>query len=141
MAGIMNDVAALLGVELGELFKIKTNGNTQKCKYVFRENGLFTVIDREEYHSCYQLACLVTGEAEIIKLPWKPEDDETYHYWVNLNNVADYDEWSVQRTAWLGDAIDVARLAMGNCFQTEEKALANKGKVVKRYCDVMNRKG
>ncbi len=138
MASVMKEVASLLGVELGEQFKIKTNGGIQKHEYVFRTRGFYFVDEGmgKECAANDQLAMLLTGEAEIVKRPWRPKKGETYRYWANYINVADYGKWRAECLVWRGSAADVSRLAMGNCFPTEEELLANKDEVIKLYSNV-----
>ena len=68
----MKQVAEMLGVEMGERFKIK--GHTNNAEYYISEQGLM----REGFIEPFQkpLTTLLTGEAEIVKKPWKPKESE-----------------------------------------------------------------
>lgn len=134
----MKEVAALLGVGLGERFKTSVDGEIDDDLLVFREKGLcYISSDGVERRTPNSVEALLTGEEEIVKLPWRPKKGDVYYYLANLSNVADYNKWTVCRTAWFSDDVDVCRLAMGNRFQTEEDALANKDKVIQRYHDAL----
>ncbi len=78
MPNIMKDVAVLLGVDMRELFKLNTNGGVHNSTYILRENGLFSILDGKELPARYWSIFIITGEAEIIKLPWRPKRGETY---------------------------------------------------------------
>lgn len=74
-------IAKMLGVEIGEEFKVNLNGWNNI--YRFNNNGLFGKTQTEKWIACPELfGLLVTGNAEIIKLPWKPKKGEYYFTFV-----------------------------------------------------------
>ena len=66
----MQDVANILGVELGEEFKL----DGRKTKYKFTENGLyFYAPDGWWQCSNVLLPRILRGNVEIVKLSWQPK--------------------------------------------------------------------
>ena len=87
----MKEVAALLGVELDEHFKIITeNGNAMQSEYILYEYGAAQYIKNDDYDeensrvkgTYYKnigiLTYLLTGEWKIQKIPFKPKDEQEY---------------------------------------------------------------
>ncbi len=141
MAKVMKEVAALLGVELGEQFRIKWHGNICEDKFAFREDGFYNVDREEKLVIKSWLTALLTGEAEIIKLydlPWRPAVGETC-YCLACGTIDTIDEngdgWYVTAFTWEGDIADVSLFAMGNCFPTEEDLLVYEDEIIERYID------
>lgn len=126
----MAEVAKMLGVELGEEFKINECGNEP---YKLTEKGLETfVANGWRGQGEFMFMWLIKGEHEIIKLPWKPKKGENYYYvsWCKENgkwiiSAAEAEYWPI----YDGDAL---RVDIGNCFQTIEEAEAQKYEVFKR---------
>ena len=109
-------VAEMLGVELGEEFKVSI---TEAFVYKITENGL-----RRRYQTASEwvggspvtLTSLLKGDYSIVKLPWKPKNGDAYWYYRNLREKASWTTWSF-------DSIDFCRWNVGNCFKTEEEAM------------------
>ena len=82
----MSEVAKLLGVELGEEFKIDGDGLPWKSfKYKLDEEGLiFWEEDCQKWLGSEGLSCLLTGKAKIVKLPKQILTDSEKRY---LSNV------------------------------------------------------
>ncbi len=137
MANIMKEVAALLGVELGERFKTRLKGYVYGSEYVLHEDGIFFILDDEEKYAHGFLDAILTGKNEIIKLPWRPKKNERYYYWVNVDGECADGKWEVNSVLWVGDSYDAGHVAMGNCFSTAEEAEAHKDEVIKLYTDVL----
>ena len=122
MKNLMPEVAKLLGVEIGEEFKID-NFNT-----VFRLNEYGSL----EIHSAdgkrwvgentFSLRELLLGNREIIKMPWEPKQGELY--WTVEEDSIFYDSWD-------NDMMDYSYLKLGNCFRTKEEAEANADRIRK----------
>lgn len=93
-------IAEMLGVELGEEFKIKDNTGTLdnvalNSVYAFVKHdsfeGAILTISTGEARPLYMpprplepialkvLELLCRGKCEIIKLPWKPKEDDTFY--------------------------------------------------------------
>lgn len=82
----MQDVARMLGVELGEEFKIKDF----EPVYKLTDYGLCVKVDSVEWHemSGDSFIQLIKGDYEIIKLPWQPKKGDEYYYpGEGFNNV------------------------------------------------------
>ena len=82
----MSEVAKLLGVELGEEFKIDNDGLSFKSfKYKLDEEGLiFWEEGCQKWLGSEELSSLLTGKAKIIKLPIQILTDDEKRY---LSNV------------------------------------------------------
>ena len=68
---LIPEIAHMLGVEIGEDFKIK--GHTEQT-YRFDDDGLkviYSYLMKKTFANA-MLGSLLAGKAEIIKLPWKP---------------------------------------------------------------------
>lgn len=118
----MKEVAALLGVEIGEEFGIEELLDTA---YRLTEMALEEKVDGGTWEatSGYNLQLLLNGTRQIIKKPWKPASGEQYWFLVQ-----DATAWAV----WGGSMMDMTRYAVGNCFRTEEEAEAHKEEVLAR---------
>ncbi len=120
MANCMAEVAKALGVELEEDFRIK--GIRSDLLFRITEGGVFAHYPGSEYGELNKLmlAPLLTGESEVIKLPWKPQEDEKYYVpCININPVHMYDEYY-----WNNDDIDIGYYRMGLVCKTSEEAIA-----------------
>lgn len=94
MANHIAEVAKLLGVELGESFKITsdTQGDYQNY-YRFTENNCIEFSDDGVEWKMTTAAALLKyilmGDIRIVKLPWKPKMGEKY-YIPNIFNRDSY---------------------------------------------------
>lgn len=82
MANHMSEVAELLEVELGEAFQIDNCRSVAEMYYRLTEDGLEqSDTPNGEWNEGDEwiLALLLTGEADIIQLPWKPQDGKQYY--------------------------------------------------------------
>ncbi|MGL6199858.1 MAG: hypothetical protein ACRC3H_13095 [Lachnospiraceae bacterium] len=120
MKNIMPEVAALLGVEIGEEFNVEGGGD---FSYKITERGL---IDQREYDWTTSLYRLLTGEWTIIKKPWKPNDGDKYHYIESDGNI----NWERFDSV---NACDCALLHAGNFFRTEQEAEANRETIMEKF--------
>ena len=113
-------VAKMLGVEVGERFKIIVNGMEKKGLFYF-ENGAIGSGFFEENHQDtinWILIALIFGEAKIKKLPWKPKMKEMYYSpWVDGGKL-DYIYLS-----WNNDSVNLARYDAGLVCRTKEEAI------------------
>lgn len=123
----MKEVAAMLGVELGEEFEV------EGIKYVFNEYGLNYASIVKPYPLPYVLQDLIAGDKEIVRRPWRPKIGQPY--WTvtvsrdGIKDVAPVSQYD-------GDEFDFNNILMGNCFPTHEAAEAAAPKIVKFYEDV-----
>lgn len=104
-------IAELLGLELGEKFKIKGDVGT----YEFGLEGLWGDygIDAEA------LEAILCGSAEIVKLPWKPKKGDVYFTFGLLGS-----KWVVRSLWWGGFPEEYALLDKGWVYRTCEEAQA-----------------
>lgn len=124
MANIIPQIAEMLGVELGEEFKVNLNG-WEKI-YRFNNNGLFGEIQTEKWIACPELfGLLVTGNAKIVKLPWKPKKGELYYSF----GFRGCPKWGVSQQNWANHPCDYALLDKGWAYRTKEEAEAALPKV------------
>ena len=66
----MEQVAELLGVELGEKFKINFHGDISNDEYYIDENSIHEVCDGKVNDYCYPLLiALLNGTDTVVKLP------------------------------------------------------------------------
>ena len=128
---LIPEIAKMLGVELGEEFKIKGfNGVT----YRFANDGLRLTHDdgSRKFDTTANMALidLLSGIAEIVKMPWKPKREGTF--WTFCINGDDDDDLSeVDWYVWHEDVEDLARLKAGWVYRTKEEAEAALPKVAK----------
>ena len=124
---LMCEICKMLGVELGEEFKIKGyNGVT----YRFANDGLRLTHDdgSRKFDTTANMALidLLSGIAEIIKLPWKPKKGDTYYTFELLG-----DKWGVRSSWWGGSPDEYALLEKGWIYRSQEEAEAALPKVAK----------
>ena len=118
----MADVAKMLGVELGEEFKI----NGSNLIYKFFENGLYFRSIEGWLPARYQFLDLIKGECNIVKLPWQPKKGDVYYY--PVSNFKD-----VCCTNWAYSVCDFAFKEAGLIFKTYEECEAALPELRKKY--------
>lgn len=115
----MEQVAKMLGVELGERFQIEFNNgfnskHNEDNKYYLCESGV--KLDKEG-HACISsdmLLGILSGTISIKRKPWKPEYGKCYHF-INEQGLTSWDTW--------GDGCeDILLYKLGNCYKTREHA-------------------
>lgn len=119
---LIPEIAKLLGVELGEEFKVEGDNRT----YWFDLDGLHSgeyVAEDEDDAMLHDLLC---GEVEIIKIPWKPKLDE--RYWTLMSSL-EGGKLYVLNYMWDNSVIDVALHKVGWVYRTKEEAQAALPKV------------
>lgn len=118
-------IAEMLGVELGEEFRIKdckkNELNTSRYK-ITQEEGIMYSMDGEKWCRSAILLSIISGNYSIVRLPWKPKFGEQYwNYSVRTNQAC---------CSMFGEFVeDYAIWKSGNCFRTEEEA-KTKGKEI-----------
>ena len=121
---LIPEIARMLGVELGEEFKVKGR------EYIFHfvDNGLIAYRTDGSvlpYENCLaHFLWLINGEEEIVKLPWKPKKGDVYFTFELLGG-----KWVVRSFWWGGFPNEYALLDKGWVFRSEEKAQAALSKV------------
>ena len=124
----MAEVAKLLGVELGESFKITSDtqgdypGDYQNY-YRFTENNCFeTSVEGVKWGTATVrvLRGILMGDARIVKLPWKPQEGEKYY----VPRIAIRPEDRYYWYHWQNSDADIKRYDMGLVCKTPEEAVA-----------------
>lgn len=114
---IMPEVAALLGVEIGEEFIIENAEHN--LQVVLVADGLHVTKDDFLGSSNSKLLQnVLCGLFEVKKLPWEPKYKERY-YRPNIIYK------SVSDVLWRGSALDYALKKLGMIYRTREEAEAH----------------
>lgn len=128
---LIPQIAEMLGVELGEEFKIK--GSPDWVLFHFEECGLKARSTNEKVDLSGGVdgtlfERLLGGYLEVVKLPWKPKVDEKYWTFdiVGLGNTL-----RVVRYTWDGDFTELTKLKVGWVYRTRAEAEAALPKVAK----------
>lgn len=115
---LIPQIAQMLGVEVGEDFKIK--GYIEPI-YRFDADGLKASFDnfskKEEGLANASLGSLLAGNLEIIKLPWNPKNGEDY-YTFSISAG----KWIVCRQRWTNHPIDLALRDKGWIYHSKKGA-------------------
>lgn len=113
-------IAQMLGVEIGEEFKVKGDDETT---YIFTDDGLKLTYDGGigivEISSDVAFVDLVNGKDEIVKLSWKPKKGDVYSTFGRLG-----DKWVVRSLWWGGFPEEYALLDKGWVYRSEKEAQA-----------------
>ena len=118
----MADVAKMLGVELGEEFKI----DGSNLIYKFLENGLYFRCIEGWLPAIYQFLDLIKGELEIVKLPWQPKEGDRYYFPV--------DGFTITSCAiWCDSTLEYALKEAGMIFKTKAECEAALPALRKKY--------
>ena len=110
-------ICKMLGVELGEEFKIEGDNRT----YWFDLDGLHSgeyVAEDEDDAMLHDLLC---GEVEIVKLPWKPKKDETFY---TFGIHATENKWVVVSVKWWDNVKNLALYKIGWIYRSQAEAEA-----------------
>lgn len=114
---LIPEIARMLGVELGEEFKVEGDNRT----YWFDLDGLHSgeyVVEDEDDAMLHDLLC---GEVEIIKLPWKPKQDETFY---TFGIHATENKWVVVSAKWWDNVKNLALYKIGWIYRSQAEAEA-----------------
>lgn len=120
MANLIPQIAEMLGVKLGEEFKIDTSGDDI---FQITESGVWMrkSIDKEEWlEKPFEFVMLCNGDAEIIRLPWKPKKGElvyTFCYCIGSN-----DKWTITWRHWENRVEEIALLKAGWIYRSRAEA-------------------
>ena len=117
MGSYMTKVAKMLGVEIGEVFKIDSKPHclfrfTHKCLQVSVTPGRW-LMRSDDY-----LRGFLNGSLSIRKLFWKPKKRETYY----CPNIFGMDLYDV--SVWDDGIVDKEFYIRGLVFKTKEEAIA-----------------
>ena len=115
---LIPEIARMLGVELGEEFKVE--GVADKT-YKFIIDELIVCGEKNANHGYVSanmmLVSLAKGDANLIKLPWKPKKGDAYYTFEVFRG-----KWVVRSLWWTGAPCNYALLDKGWVFRTKEEA-------------------
>lgn len=125
MANHIAEVAQMLGVAIGESFKIADDAFGEWPKYYrFNENVCLEVSDDgvkwKEMDDEVVLECLLLDEVRIIKLSWKPKIGENYY--VPFMHYSEPKMFIQYR--WRDSDLDNKFYRFGFVCQTKDEAIA-----------------
>lgn len=125
---LIPQVAQMLGVAIGEEFKIKGYDDSNTRTYKFTAQGLRVKLvehpEATEFNALAAFNRLLVGDIEIVKLPWKPKEGETYYTFELLG-----DKWAVRPSWWGGFPNEYALLDKGWAYRSQAEAEAALPKV------------
>ena len=126
---LIPEVCKLLGVEVGEEFKIKDTHSSyiSSSIYLIDEYGIVRMLDDNGSSVCaISLDDFLTGRIyEIVKLPWKPKEGEeywTFDYSLDIVNNKPFATWEVCSKQWCKTSVDFALFEKGWVYRTKEEA-------------------
>lgn len=115
---LIPEIAKLLGVEVGEEFKVKGD---DELTYTLTDDGLKIIfaggIEISQVSTNSAFVALVMGKDEIVKLPWKPKKGDAYYTFEVFRG-----KWVVRSLWWTGAPCTYALLDKGWVFRTKEEA-------------------
>lgn len=130
---LIPEIAKMLGVEIGEEFKVKG----YELTYMITDNkGLMATNDSPETgwkpaNAANALFVdLVNGKDEIVKIPWKPKKGDVY-YTFSFGGLSE--EWVVVKQQWDAHPYERALLDKGWVYRTQEEAEAALPKVAAEF--------
>ena len=128
MKNRMQEIAEMLGVEIGEEFDvINQDGDLiYGCPYKLTNEGC-ELQTRDTASST--LMQLLNGNCSIVKKPWKPKCGEWFWIVKSTGRVISITN--------LGSASDAGLIKFGNCFRSKEEAEANKDEMLEKMKEVM----
>jgi len=125
---LMPEIAKMLGVEIGEAFKIKGNNSSI---FKLEGTGLFSRKNTDDSIWCVTMGLtlrdIIVGVSEIEKLPFEPKSGQGYYKVV----IRDGKLAAVAET-WANWLADYADKYCGNCFRTAEEAEAFKYEIYEK---------
>lgn len=137
---LIPEIAKLLGMELGEEFKVDIHGDDI---FQITESGVWMRkgIDKEKWvEKPFEFVMLCNGDAEVIKLPWKPKEGDSFYSFRCVGSEfsgfgyipkkSDY-TWRVENCTWNDSAVAFALFKAGWVFRTRAEAEAALPKVAK----------
>lgn len=125
---LIPQIAHMLGVELGEEFKIK---GYDGLTYKLTDNGLeLTTVDgqKTKWFDHGALNSLLKGKMEIVKLPWKPKMYEEYWTFGKLG-----EKWIVGTLSWRELPYEILLFDKGWVYRTRAESAAALPKVAAEF--------
>lgn len=124
---LIPQIAQMLGVELGEEFKIK---GYDELTYKFYNDGLRVSCGNgaRKFNPTANTSftAMLAGKDEIIKLPWKPKQDETFY---TFGIHATENKWVVVSVKWWDNVKNLALYKIGWVYRSQAEAEAALPKV------------
>ena len=126
-------IAEMLGVEIGEEFKISQQGEVLDDGALYKFNGKWFLREEKgkngDWKVCIngELNQILNGYVEIVKLPFEPKEGESYWhvYWgTEYIRVADI--------PFEDDDMHYHHKYCGNCFRTKAEAEAHKYEIYEK---------
>lgn len=114
---LIPQIAKMLGVELFEEFKVEGDNRTYWLDLDGLHSGEYVVEDEDDA----MLHDLLCGEVEIIKLPWKPKQDETFY---TFGIHATENKWVVVSVKWWDNVKNLALYKIGWIYRSQAEAEA-----------------
>ena len=115
---LIPEIIKILGVELFEEFKVVSkDGSEQICNFTMR--GLFVNGNNYDKKLLVEILC---GDAEVVKLPWKPREGQTVYsfYARGMSSILE-----VISFVWVGSVVShQALVKAGWVFKTKKEAEA-----------------
>lgn len=119
---LIPEIARMLGVEIGEEFKVE--GVADKT-YKFIIDELIVCGEKNANHGYVSanmmLVSLAKGDIEIVKLPWKPKQDETFY---TFGIHATENKWVVVSVKWWDNVKNLALYKIGWIYRSQAEAEA-----------------
>lgn len=117
---LIPEIAKMLGVEVGEEFKVKGD---DELTYIFTDDGLKVTfaggIEIAQTSINSDFVALVMGKDEIVKLPWKPKKGEDY-YTFSFGCLSE--KWVIVKQQWDAHPYERALLDKGWVYRTQDEA-------------------
>lgn len=110
---LIPEICKMLGVELGEEFKVEVDNRT----YWFDLDGLHSgeyVAEDEDDAMLHDLLC---GEVEIVKLPWRPDYRQMYWTFGLKDGI-----WVVVPREWEDYPAEILLADKGWAYRSKEEA-------------------
>lgn len=128
----MAQMADMLGVEFGEKFKLFDTCAKEELINVYwiDENGMWTECPdglKGLIVSCW--ADILTGFREIVKLPWKPKEEECCYYIAPNGSL-------LSTTINFSFSGDMLLVHNGMVYRTAEEALEHKDETMKKWAEI-----
>lgn len=119
---LIPEIARMLGVELGEEFKVK---GEDALTYRFTDDGLKVTYDGgieiSNISTNSAFVALVEGQDEVVKLSWKPKEDETFY---TFGIHATENKWVVVSAEWWDNVKNLALYKIGWIYRSQAEAEA-----------------
>ena len=124
MANHIAKVAQMLGVKIGESFKLTddTHGDYRQYYQFTDKKGFETSVDGVKWETATVIVLrgILMGDTRIVKLPWKPQEGEKYY--VPRIAIRPYDRHYCYY--WDNSGVDIKRYDMGIVCKGPEEAIA-----------------